>query len=330
MSADAPTFDTLQADAQARERRRLDKRLSIFGPVLFGLLVVALITATAFSWAGLVPLEKGASASGRLIVESQAKDLQSRAGGRVARVFVREGDVVASSQLLVRMDTQPLERQFEAAIGQLDAAERQLGLLGEEVAAYRQLLERKLTQRSRVLGLERQEAELEKEIHRLQAMIANFEDEIAQADIRAPATGQVLQLAVNAPGEVVAPGATVLQFVPGGERLVVEARLRPSDVADVTSGMMARVWLSAFSRRDVAPLNAQVAFVSPDAVQDGPNQAPYYLVRLILTDPEKVPGGVSALRAGMTADILLVTGETTILEQFLEPFMRSISRATQS
>ena len=68
-------------DAVARDRRRLDKRLSIFGPVLFGLLVVALITATAFSWAGLVALEKGASASGRLIVESQAKDLQSRAGG---------------------------------------------------------------------------------------------------------------------------------------------------------------------------------------------------------------------------------------------------------
>ena len=203
---------------------------------------------------------------------------------------------MAPGQLLVRLDTQAIERQFEAAIGQLDAAQRQAKLLGEEVDAFRELLERKLTQRSRVLGLERQQAELDKEIHRLRAMIANFEDEIAQADVRAPSSGQVLQLSVNAPGEVVAPGGTVLQLVPEGERLVVEARLRPSDVADVTAGMMARVWLSAFSRRDVAPLNAKVAFVSPDAVQDGPDQAPYYLVQLILVDPENVPGGASALR----------------------------------
>ena len=323
--------DTTRLPNEGEKLSRLvDSRLNIAGPILFGLLVVALVSAATFSWAGLVPLEKGASATGRLIVESQAKDVQHQSGGRVSRVFVRDGDPVAGGQLMVRMDTGPLERQFEAAIGQLVAAQKQAELLNEEVVAYHELLKRRLTQRSRVLSLERQQAELEKEKHRLSAIIANLEDEISQADIRAPGHGQVLRLAVNAAGEVVAPGGTVLEFVPEGDRLVVEARLRPSDVADVKPGMPGRVWLSAFARGDVPPLGATVAFVSADAIQDTTDAPPYYLVRLILDEPDAVPGGAAALRAGMTADVLLVTGESTILEQFMEPFMRSISRATRS
>ena len=312
----------------SREDRRLRRSMTILGPVLFGLLVVCLFSACALAWIALAPLDKGVTAFGRIIVETKAKNIQHPVGGKVAALLVRESQDVKKGQTLIRLDTEAFERQLAAARGQRSAATRQSELLAEETQAYEKLYARKLTPRSRVLQLQRQGAETDKELHRLEALIANLENEISQAVITAPSDGRVLRLAVFAAGEVIQPGGTVMQFVPKGEKLVLEARLRTADVAQVYSGMPASVWLTAFSRRETAPLQATVQWISPDSVSDPNGKGDYYVARLTLDDPSKVPGGPAALVPGMRAEILLVAGKKTILDQLFEPFSRALTRAT--
>ena len=301
------------------------------GPILMGMVFALLFITFGFAWAGMAPLTKGATAFGRIIVETKAKKLQHQLGGTVERVLVREGQDVEGGQLLAVMETASLVRQLKAMRHQLEATRRQRQLLGEEIVVYRTLFEKQLTQKSRVLALQRQAAELEKEIYRLVATVGNLEHRVSKSEVRAPGDGRILQLAVHAKGEIVPPGGTVLEFVSTTDRLVIEARLSPSDVDEVHPGMPAYVWLTAFSRRQVPPLKAEVAWVSPDVVVDRPDAPAHYLVRVILSNPASLPGGKrNILRPGMNAEVVVVTGKQTLLDQLLEPFLRGVSRASRT
>ena len=158
------------------------------------------------------------------------------------------------------------------------------------------LLERKLAAKSRVLALERSVAEIEKDIAGLNAKIAMAMQELQQSEIRAPFGGRVLTLAVNGKGAVVQPGATVL-------------------------------WLSALSWREQRPLRARLAWVSPDSVEDKRTGAPYFVARVELAETRSQIAKRMTLLPGMRAEILLQTGERTLLDQVVDPLMRNINRA---
>ncbi|MBI1386365.1 MAG: HlyD family efflux transporter periplasmic adaptor subunit [Rhizobiales bacterium] len=334
--ASAPDLAPVEAPRTRRQRvlpdpdRALNRRMRTTGPILFGFVVLLAFAAGAAWWSAVAELEKGATAIGRVIVQTKAKNIQHRSGGKVERILVAEGQTVAAGDTILVFDTANAREQLDALRSQLTVSARQTQLLAQEIEAYEDLLARQLTTRSRVLQLRRQAAEVEKEAHRLEAQIANLAREVEQSTVTAPVSGRVLRLAVFAPGEVIAPGGVILQLVPAGDSLEIEARLGAQDVAQVHPGMAARVWLSAFSRRESAPLDAKVAWVSPDAVEDERAGTASYVVRLVLTDPAQVPGGPEALIPGMQAEAMIVTGRKTLLQQLLEPLTRSLSRATRT
>jgi len=78
------------------------------GPILMGMVFALLFITFGFAWAGMAPLTKGATAFGRIIVETKAKKLQHQLGGTVERVLVREGQDVEGGQLLAVMETASL------------------------------------------------------------------------------------------------------------------------------------------------------------------------------------------------------------------------------
>jgi multidrug efflux pump subunit AcrA (membrane-fusion protein) len=137
----------------------------------------------------------------------------------------------------------------------------------------------------------------------------------------------VLTLAVNGKGAVVQPGATVLELVPEDDRLVIEGHIAPNQIENVKPGMPAKVWLSALSWREQRPLRAKLAWVSPDSVEDKRTGAPYYVARVELLETRSEIGKRMTLLPGMRAEILLQTGERTLLDQLVDPLMRNIARA---
>lgn len=153
------------------------------------------------------------------------------------------------------------------------------------------------------------------------------EDVLRRTVIRAPLKGTVVNLQVHTPGGVVAPGAPLLDIVPSEDRLIIEARVNPSDIDVVQVGLPAQTTFTAFSRRQTQPVDGVVTAVSADHLADKRTGETYYLARVeVKDDLEKKIGG-AALYPGMQAEVMIITGEQTALEYFLKPITASLNRA---
>jgi RND family efflux transporter MFP subunit len=311
----------------ATEPRRRAVRLDLRGPLILGFSTIVLFFGAGVGGAAYAPIDKGIGMPGTIIVESKVKPVQHQRGGLVGKVHVGEGQEVKAGDLLVSLDTTVVDEQIAALRTQAEAARKQLQLAKEEAATMTDLLERKLAAKSRVLALERSVAEIEKDIAGLNAKIAMAMQELQQSEIRAPFGGRVLTLAVNGKGAVVQPGATVMELVPEDDRLVIEGRIAPNQIENVKPGMPAKVWLSALSWREQRPLRARLAWVSPDSVEDKRTGAPYFVARVELAETRSQIAKRMTLLPGMRAEILLQTGERTLLDQVVDPLMRNINRA---
>lgn len=310
-----------------RPGRHKPPRLDIRGPVLFGLLVVALFFGAGVGGAAYAPIDKGVGVSGTIIVESKVKAVQHQRGGVVGRIHVAEGQEVKAGQLLVSLDSKIIDEQLGALKAQAEAAQRQLSLIRQEAATMSDLLDRKLAAKSRVLALERQVAEVEKENAGIGARIAAAEQELERTEIRAPAGGRLLTMSIHGPGEVIQPGGVVAEIVPEQDRLVIEGRISPTAIENVKPGMPAKVWLTSLSWRDQRPLRGRLAWVSPDSVEDKRTGAPYFVARVELEETVAEIGKRTTLHAGMRTEMLLLTGERTLLDQIIDPLLRNMNRA---
>ena len=153
------------------------------------------------------------------------------------------------------------------------------------------------------------------------------EDVLRRTEIRAARAGTIVNLRVHTAGGVIAPGAPLLDIVPSGDALIIEARIDPGDIDVVHLGLLARVRLTAYNQRSSVPLDGRVVAVSADNIIDERSGQAYYLARIKLDqDPSEVMAGVM-LYPGMQAEVMIVTGARTALDYILTPFSRSMDRA---
>ncbi len=307
--------------------RKVYPRLDVRTPVGLGLVVIVLFFGFGLGAAALAPIDKGVSLPGTIIVESKVKPVAHPRGGVVDKIHVIEGQVVKEGQLLVSLETSTLDEQVTSLKAQSDAALKQLLLARQEAATITDLQMRSLASKSKVLALDRLVAEIEKDVANFKARVVAAESERAKTDIRAPVAGRVLSLQAHASGAVMQPGATVVEIVPEADRLVVEGRLQPHQLENVKAGMTAKVWLTALSWREQRPLVAKLSWISADSVEDKRNGNAYFVARL---EFDEVRGEITkrmALQPGMRAEILLMTGQRTLLDQLIDPLMRNVQKA---
>ena len=315
-----------QSGATARNDRKTP-RLDVGSPVRIGALIVFTFFGLGVGTAAVAPIDKGIGMPGTIIVETRVKQVQHEQGGTVSQVHVSEGQRVAAGDLIATMDTKSLSEQLRALTAQSEAAGRQLSLARQEASTMRDLLQRQLASRSRLLAIERQVAEIEKEIAAIASRIEIAKRDIARAEIRAPEAGRILSLAIKGTGGVLQPAATVAELVPDEDRLVIEGRLNPNQLENVRPGMPAKVWLSALSWREQRPLAATLAWISPDSIEDRRSGATYFAARVVLKDSRAAIEDKITLQPGMRSEVLLMTGERTLLDQLFDPLMRNINRA---
>lgn len=152
-------------------------------------------------------------------------------------------------------------------------------------------------------------------------------DVLRRTKIVAPIAGTVVNQRIATTGGVVSPGEPLLDIVPSLDELVIDARVNPKDIDVVTAGLDAEVRFTAFSQRNVPPVEGKVVSVSADRLIDEVTKAPYYHARIMLTEDveEKLNG--ATLLPGMQAEVMIVTGKRTALSYFFKPVSDSLNRA---
>lgn len=180
-------------------------------------------------------------------------------------------------------------------------------------------------------------SQLESEIGPLETAVKSARGELAAIEVRAPRAGKV-QLVTVSEGSIVQPGQQqpMMEIVPEGEALVVEAQVRPADIAFIRPGQDATVKITAYDFSIYGGLDAKVQDISPDTITNERGDS-FYRVRLQTTRNCFVDlsgscrqgrrGESLIISTGMTAEVDIITGKKTILDYLLKPFIKASRNA---
>lgn len=152
-----------------------------------------------------------------------------------------------------------------------------------------------------------------------------LQDELARTEIRSPASGQVVALAIQTIGGVISPGQKLLDVVPANESLLLETRVPPNLIDSVKAGMPVDVRFSSFARSPQLVVQGKVVSISADLLTDPQNGMAYYLARVTLTPDGLKMLGKRQMQPGMPVEVVLRTGERSMLTYLLHPLTKRIA-----
>lgn len=157
--------------------------------------------------------------------------------------------------------------------------------------------------------------------------VARLRIRIAAADLRAPLDGTVLGLRFTSVSAVVRPAEPILDILPAGRPLVIEARIAPADIDQVAIGQTASLRIAAFDSRTTPDITGRVTRLSPDTMADGTGGPAFYRAEIELPAAEARRAGPEPLVPGMPVEVFLETGHRTALAILTEPLTRYFHRA---
>jgi epimerase transport system membrane fusion protein len=159
----------------------------------------------------------------------------------------------------------------------------------------------------------------------IRQQITAVADRVERATLTSPTAGVVMAFSKNTLGSVIRPGETVLEIVPEGETLVVDAKISPMDIDRIRIGQEVEVRFGVF--KDAYNISGTLTRVSADILIDENTQTGFYTaeVRLVQADLKYLGGQV--IVPGMPAEVLIKTGDRTMLGYLLSPLNRMFSRS---
>ena len=164
-------------------------------------------------------------------------------------------------------------------------------------------------------------------IFQLRERIQAADDVLARTVIRAPEAGTITDLRIHTLGGIIAAGEPLMDLVPRQDRLIVMAHVKPEDIDLVRPGLEARVRLMAYKHRRVPPVEGVLTYVSADRFVDKETQRAYYTARVRIDEASLHDLPEVEIMPGMPAEVLIKTGQFTVAQYMLRPFLDSFNRA---
>ncbi|MBX8476040.1 HlyD family type I secretion periplasmic adaptor subunit [Pseudomonas cichorii] len=154
-----------------------------------------------------------------------------------------------------------------------------------------------------------------------------IDDRMTRTTVTSPVRGIVKTLKINTIGGVVQPGSDLLEIVPLEDNLLIEARVRPQDVAFLHPGQKAMVKFSAYDYTIYGGLPARLEMIGADTVTDDKGNS-FYLIQ-VRTDRNHLGGDEKPLLIipGMVATVDIITGEKSVMDYLLKPVLKGGSEA---
>lgn len=161
------------------------------------------------------------------------------------------------------------------------------------------------------------------DLRALRAGSTALEDQVTRTIVRSPMNGVVQKLFVHTIGGVIKPGADIIEIVPSDEALVVEVKVKPSDIAFIYFGQHAIVKFTAYDYSIYGGLTGKVILISPDTIKDEQGDV-FYTVQ-IKTDKNYIGRGDQKLKliTGMTVNVNIITGKKSVLDYILKPILKT-------
>lgn len=222
-----------------------------------------------------------------------------------------------SRVLEVRRNASQLAGEIGEITAQIARSEQQISEANMQIIQTRQTFREDVVSQLRT-------AESKASDLRQQLLVAN--DVSKRLAIIAPQSGTIQNLAVTTVGGVIAPGEVLMEIAPEKGDFLVEAQVSPLDIDNVSIGQDAEVRFSALDLRQTPVVIGKVVSRSGDRIVEQSNRPPYFRVQ-VRTPPEEMSKlNGRALQAGMPAEVLIQTGERTLINYLTKPLTDTIAR----
>jgi len=299
-------------------------------------------------WASFAPLDQGVSASGTVMSDGYAKVVQPVVGGRIEAILVKDGDHVQEGQVLLRLndiqanaqynvareEMSGLEHKIDALEDSKSSKETQLKTVNEQLKNNRELAREGYVPKSKVLDLERMQAQITGAIHDDRGQLEyvrrqlnetkekykSYEYDLSNAEIKSPADGIVVNQSPLTVGAVIPQGTKVMSIVPDNEALQVEAMLPIHLIDNVYPGLPVEMLFPAFDQMKTPRIPGVLQSISADRLMDE-KLGPYYKAKVQVSPEGMHLLGNNKIRPGMPVEVFIITGERTMMSYLLKPLL---------
>lgn len=260
------------------------------------------------------------------LIETQAKREQLRKNFElinrelnISEPLVREGVVSEVNFLQLQRQASTLEGDLEAAVLSIPRLKSVVKESKNKIKDVRLVFKNKAKE---------QLNEALAEMARLEKSNLARQDKVQRTLVKSPVDGTINRLLINTVGGVVQPGMDIVEIVPSDDTLLIEAKIRPADIAFLKPDQKVIVKFAAYDFAIYGSLEGTLTHISPDTIIDEVDHQNYYLVHVktdrnyLGDDPEKL-----RIIIGMTADIDIITGKKTVLDYILKPILRARQNA---
>ncbi|WKJ91626.1 HlyD family efflux transporter periplasmic adaptor subunit [Methylomonas montana] len=377
-----------------------DPQLAMEHPVAKPLLWTSLLSIACFvGWANWAELDEVTRGDGRVVPFSRIQKIQSLEGGILEQLMVKEGDLVETGQLLVKLDNTRFNSAFleskshaealTAAIARLEAetlnkdkitfpdsvpakshfaatetalfkARRakhheavhslnsELDLVRKQLQVIEPLVASRAASEMEALRLRKEIASLSgklsevnnayfqetytelaskrAEFSELEQNLLQRKDQLSRTQVLSPVKGRVNDILITTRGGVIQPGEPIMEVTPIDEQLLVEAKVKPRDVAFLVPGMPAQVKITAYDYTVYGDLSGTLEQISPDTIEEESirGKESFYKI-LIRTSTSYLKKGdeILPIKPGMIAEVDIQSGKRTVLNYLLRPLLKA-------
>ena len=170
-------------------------------------------------------------------------------------------------------------------------------------------------------------AEVRREVSADDERFRASRDALQRTEIRAPVSGSVVGIATQTVGGVIPAGARIMDVVPNDEALTLEARIPPNLIDRVRVGQLADIRFSNFTQTPQLVVEGKLVSVSADLLTDTTGNISYFLGRVSVTPDGLKALGTHRLQPGMPVEIVIKTGERSLLQYLLHPLIRRLAQS---
>jgi len=235
-----------------------------------------------------------------------------------------------------RRELMRAQQRLDAATGEL----RQLRLTVERTRASINETQRQIDQLKTGFRAKAAEEliEVQRELQAMQADRPALVDRVDRTEVRSPVNGIVNRVLVTTVGGVAQPGMPLVEVVPADDTLLIEARIRPEDIAFLAPGLPARVKITAYDYTRYGVLEGEIEHISADAVQVDEQEGITSYIAHVRTASANLPGtGKKAsggdteavdpaqdlpILPGMVAEVDIINGKRTVLDYIIRPLLK--------
>ncbi len=259
------------------------------------------------------------------LVERNAKQQQLQRSYELSNQELMMSEPLVAEGVMSEVEILRLKRTVNELRGEMDANRLAIPRIQSALdEVRRKIAEERIRFQTEAA---RELSEVKAEFKRTQESTSALKDRVTRTEVRSPVKGTIKRILINTVGGVIQPGEDLVEIVPVEDNLLIEAHIRPADIAFLRPGQDAMVKFTAYDFSIYGGLPARLERISADTITNDKDES-FYLIYLRTTKNqiESSKGNLEII-PGMTVTVDILTGKKTVMDYLLKPILKAKNEA---